>query len=214
MQDRQSWLNIPPPTSLLVAPSEVPGVLSNAQKRLLHQLISVEYPGLTSRGRSTFVQIEIRNQQSERIYFETRLKNRKDRIRNHIGFRWIAEALVGGNLDELDSEAFRPLMKRIDNPVLEIKQLSDRVKSRLKHNRPILVGHNIFCDLLFFHRCFIGPLPNTLQEFNAVIHDLFPMLADTKYLATHNCGALAPESSLEDLNTNLAHIEYPKIGRA
>jgi hypothetical protein len=142
----------------------------------------------------------------------SRLQTRKDRIRSHIGFRWVAEALVGGDLGELDPEAFHPLMKRIENPTFDIKQLADRVKSKLKQNRPVLVGHNIFCDLLFFHRCFIGPLPNSLQEFKAAIHDLFPVVADTKYLVTHDCGALAPESSLEDLNRNLANIENPKIG--
>jgi poly(A)-specific ribonuclease len=123
------------------------------------------------------------------------------------------EALVGGDLDELDPKAFSPLMNKYQNPAFDIKQLADRVKGKLKQNRPVLVGHNIFCDLLFFYRCFIGPLPNTLEEFIAAIHDLFPVLADTKYLATYDCGALAPESSLEDLNRNLAHFETPKIGR-
>lgn len=96
--------------------------------------------------------------------------------------------------------------------MLDVQQLSERVKRQLKQNRPVMVGHNMFFDLLFFYRCFIGSLPDTLQEFNGAIHDLFPMLADTKYLATHDCGIMARHSSLEDLNNNLAHLKYPKIG--
>lgn len=180
----------------------------------MHQLVSVEYPGLKSRGAPSFVQIELRDPDSERLSFEARLKDRKARIRNHVGFRWIVEALVGGNLDELDPESFMPMLNRNKNPMLQVRQLSDRVKARLKQNRPVLVGHNMFFDLLFLYRCFIGPLPNTLQEFNALIHEMFPTLADTKYLATHDCGVLARDSSLEDLNRNLAHIQYPTIGKA
>lgn len=183
------------------------------QKWLVHHLISDEYPNLTSRGASTFVQIELRDPGNEQLAFESKLKVKKERVRKHIGFRWIAEALVGGSLEELEPDAFQPLMKIIEQPTFGIQELSDKVKSRLKENRPVLVGHNMFCDLLFFHRCFLGPLPNTLVEFQTVIHDLFPLLADTKYMATHNCGSLNPMSSLEELNTTLAGIESPKIGR-
>lgn len=183
------------------------------QKWLVHQIISAEYPSLKSRGAPTFVQIELRDQQSEKLAFETKLKAKKERIRKHIGFRWIAEALVGGSLEELEPDAFHPLMKMIEQPVIGLQQLAQRIKTRLKENRPVLVGHNMFCDLLFFHKCFLGPLPNTLGEFQTAIHDLFPILADTKYLATHDCGSLNPMSSLEELNTTLVGIEYPKIGR-
>lgn len=174
-------------------------------------MISVEYPNLTSRGASTFIQIQMRNQESERRALEAKLTAKKQQIRDHIGFRWIVEALVGGNLDELEPERFGPLLRKMHNPKLDVRQLSERVKGQLKKNRPVLVGHNMFSDLLFLYSCFIGPLPDTLQEFNTVIHGLFPMLADTKYMATHDCGIMARQSSLEDLNVNLAHLENPKI---
>ncbi|KOS47238.1 hypothetical protein ACN38_g1800 [Penicillium nordicum] len=210
-ENRREWLNIPPPSSVQLFPGPVPTGLSNMQKWLVHHLISDEYPNLTSRGASTFVQIELRDPCNEQFTFETKLKVKKERVRKHIGFRWIAEALVGGNLEDLEPDAFQPLMKLIEQPTFGIKQLSDKVKSRLKENRPVLVGHNMFCDLLFFHRCFLGPLPDTLAKFQTVIHDLFPVLADTKYMATHDCGSLNPMSSLEELNTTLAGIESPKI---
>ncbi|KAI2731979.1 hypothetical protein CBS147332_1118 [Penicillium roqueforti] len=210
-EKRREWLNIPPPSSIQLVPGPIPTGLTSMQKWLIHHLISDEYPNLTSRGASTFVQIELRDPCNEQSTLEAKLKVKKERIRKHIGFRWIAEALVGGSLDELEADAFHPLMKVIEQPTFGIQQLSDKVKSRLKENRPILVGHNMFCDLLFFHACFLGPLPNTLAEFQTAIHELFPVLADTKYMATHDCGSLNPMSSLEDLNTTLAGIESPKI---
>ncbi|KGO65592.1 Ribonuclease CAF1 [Penicillium italicum] len=210
-EKRREWLNIPPPSSVQLTTGPIPTGLSSMQKWLVHHLISDEYPNLTSRGASTFVQIEFRDPCNEQYTFETKLKVKKERVRKHIGFRWIAEALVGGSLAELEIDAFHPLMKIIEQPTFGIQELSDKVKNRLKENRPVLVGHNMFCDLLFFHRCFLGPLPNSLAEFQTVIHDLFPMLADTKYMATHDCGSLNPMSSLEELNTTLAGIESPKI---
>ncbi|KAJ5783064.1 hypothetical protein N7457_004838 [Penicillium paradoxum] len=208
---RRGWLNIPPPSSLQAMPGPLPGALTNMQKWLVHKVIGEEYPHLTSRGASTFVQIEMRDLASERLAFEKKFKIKKARIREHIGFRWIAEALVGGNLEELEPVSFQPLMKIIEQPTFSVQQLAEQVKSQIKKNRPVLVGHNMFCDLLFFHRCFLGPLPDTLAGFQAAVHDLFPVLADTKYLATHDCGSLNPMSSLEQLNTNLANIENPKI---
>ncbi|KAJ5479757.1 hypothetical protein N7530_005266 [Penicillium desertorum] len=210
-ENRRDWLNIPPPSSVQLIPGPIPTGLSSMQKWLIHHLISDEYPNLTSRGASTFVQIEFRDPGNEQYTFETKLKVKKERVRKHVGFRWIAEALVGGTLEELEPDAFHPLMKIIEQPTFGIQQLADKVKNRLKENRPVLVGHNMFCDLLFFYRCFLGPLPDTLAEFQTVIHDLFPVLADTKYMATHDCGSLNPMSSLEELNTTLAGIESPKI---
>lgn len=213
MQKREDWLNIPPPRTIDVASGEVPPGLSGIQRRLVHQLIHIEYPTLTSRGAPTFIQIQMRNEEFEQKSSEAKLIAKKQRIRDHIGFRWVVEALVGGNLDGLGPEAFGPLRMKLKNPKFSVQQLSEQVKGQLKKNRPVLVGHNMFCDLLFFYSCFIGPLPNTLKEFNSAIHTLFPMLADTKYMATHECGLVPPQSSLEDLNVNLAHLEDPKIGK-
>lgn len=54
----------------------------------------------------------------------------------------------------------------------------------LQKNRPIIVGHNLFHDLVFIYRTFFGPLPNDLDTFLTAIHQLFPRIADTKYMAT------------------------------
>lgn len=57
---------------------------------------------------------------------------------------------------------------------------SNVVKLFVKH-KPLLVGHNLFLDLLYtFH--FLFPLPPTYEEFRESCLKKFPFLTDTKYL--------------------------------
>ena len=59
-----------------------------------------------------------------------------------------------------------------------------RVWRLLTAARKPIVGHNLTYDLLFllshFHR---SPLPSTLAEFKATVHELFPQVWDTKLVA-------------------------------
>ncbi|NXG47885.1 PNDC1 ribonuclease, partial [Psilopogon haemacephalus] len=43
-----------------------------------------------------------------------------------------------------------------------------------------LVGHNMFMDLMHLHDKFYKPLPESYEEFKRNIHNLFPVLIDTK----------------------------------
>lgn len=181
-------------------------------KRLVHQLVNAEYPDLGSESKKWFVQVTEINPEMKQKIRERRLEEAKARVRKHVGFRWIVEALVGGDLTGLEPHMFAPLIARQDQPSLTLMELADRLKMRLKENRPVLVGHNCFTDLVFFYNCFIGPLPDTLEEFQTLIHGIFPVLIDTKYLATYDCGSMNPESSLEDVNRLVAKVSNPKIG--
>jgi poly(A)-specific ribonuclease len=133
------------------------------------------------------------------------------RIRRHVGFRWIVEALVGGDVN-LEPSTFEPLLGDDRDPSIETKALTQRLKSRLKENRPILVGHNCFTDLIYFYQCFLGPLPDKVEEFISLIHQTFPIVVDTKYLATQEKDDGNPSTSLEELTKTLAKIRTPKIG--
>ena len=46
-----------------------------------------------------------------------------------------------------------------------------------------LVGHNCFYDILFMLAHFNGPLPSSVTEFKAMMHELFPVVYDTKLMA-------------------------------
>ncbi|GIJ89375.1 hypothetical protein Asppvi_008315 [Aspergillus pseudoviridinutans] len=212
---REEYLNIPPPTRLGVSQSSrsLPSVLNRFQKRLVHQLIEVEYPSLVTISKPDFIQIIDYNEDRERSVREQRVTRVQERTWKQTGFRWVAEALAGGDLTNLDSGYFIGIMasSAAVEPRYPLKEFSDTLKQRLKEHRPVLVGHNLFTDLIYFCRCFLGPLPSKVEEFQSMAHELFPVLMDTKYMATHNCGSINPRSSLSELNENLAKKAIPKI---
>lgn len=158
----------------------------------------------------TYIQIEQRN--GGVMEYEARIRESNFRIRKHVGFRWIAEALAGGDLSALEPSTFECFLGDVQHPSITAKSLSERLKRRLKENRPILVGHNCFTDMVFFYKCFLGPLPNKVEDFISLIHQTFPLMMDTKYLATQDFDAMNPSSSLEELNKTLAKIKTPNIG--
>jgi poly(A)-specific ribonuclease len=212
---REEYLNIPPPTRLGVSQSSksLPSALNRFQKRLVHQLIEVEYPSLVTISRPDFIQIIDYDEERERSVREQRVTRVRERTWKQTGFRWVAEALAGGDLTNLDSGYFIGIMasSAAVEPKYPLNEFSDKLKQRLKEHRPVLVGHNLFSDLIYFYRCFFGPLPSKVEEFQSMAHELFPVLMDTKYMATHNCGSINPTSSLSELNENLAKKAIPKI---
>ena len=159
-------------------------------------------------SRQTFIQIVAYDENREKSVRDQRYRYTQERIWRQTGFRWIAEALAGGDLSNLDSSYFRPIGP---GPRNDLDEFADRLKQQVKSNRPLLVGHNLFTDLVYFCRCFFGPLPDKVEEFQAMVHMLFPALVDTKYMATHDCGSINPTSSLMEINNSLAHIALPRI---
>ncbi|KAB8253040.1 39S mitochondrial ribosomal protein L46-domain-containing protein [Aspergillus flavus] len=137
----------------------------------------------------------------------------RERVWKQIGFRWIVEALSGGDLSHLDPFCFGSIMNSstVVEPQVSLHGFSEKLQQRLRTHRPVLVGHNLFTDVVYLYRCFFGPLPDKLEEFQAIVHHMFPILMDTKYMATHDCGSITPKSSLSEINDNLLHIKTPKI---
>jgi poly(A)-specific ribonuclease len=64
-------------------------------------------------------------------------------------------------------------------------------------------------DLVYIYRTFIGELPDTVEEFQEKIHRLWPMIVDTKYMSTHNCGDINPVSSLDQIASQLSSEPKP-----
>ena len=72
--------------------------------------------------------------------------------------------------------------------------------SNLKHKKLMLVGHNLFLDLIYFYKCFFGPLPNDVRDFVPIMRAMFPIIFDTKLLADDlNNYSPTCSSSLEDI---------------
>lgn len=85
---------------------------------------------------------------------------------------------------------------------------------RLKSKKTVLVGHNVFIDLIYFYSSFLGQLPNKVEDFQHRIHEIFPTIIDTKYLATQDSvNPALTRSSLEELDGDLTtFIPAPVIG--
>jgi poly(A)-specific ribonuclease len=130
--------------------------ISRFEKRLVHQLIRAEYPELVSMGRSECVRIinfdPVREADNNR-----RIKSRvKEQINRQSGFRWVFEALAQGNLDHAE-----PLYVagNITADSHNVRDRYDRAVERLRTRQPVLVGHNMFTDIVYLYRTFVGELP-------------------------------------------------------
>ncbi|KAK4951707.1 hypothetical protein LTR28_006760, partial [Elasticomyces elasticus] len=194
--------------------SAVPAELSRFEKRLVHQLVRAEYPDLVTVSRRAFIQVVKFDKEREDLVVAEKKKQAKARILWAVGLRWVIEALCGGELRKIDMKSFarnphtgEPAYADLD----DYKARFDRAQARLKNKRPVLIGHNCFTDLLYLYRTFIGELPATVEEHQKNIHDLFPVVVDTKYLATHNCGDINPASSLEEIAKQMQERDFPLL---
>lgn len=179
--------------------------ISRFEKRLVHQLVRAEFPDAVAIGRNDCIRIvpfdAVREADNTR-----RIKTRvKEQIARQTGFRWVFEALVGG---EINADLLYIL--RSSGPS-DHRDRFDRALARLKKNRPVLVGHNMFTDIVYLYRTFVGPLPDTLEEFNEKLHELCPRIVDTKYLATHDEGDLNASPTLEEIAKGLQKQQLPTI---
>lgn len=180
--------------------------LNNYQKRLIHQYVRAKHPDLVTEGRGGFIQIAAYDREREISEQQYRATRFQEILGRQIGLRWLIEAICGGDISAIDLSSFYPGVK--------VSMAADFVSLReqLSGQSTVLVGHNVFLDLIYFYVCFFGPLPDKVEDFQKIIHELFPRIIDTKYLATHNIAnpALA-RSSLEDLSDKLSKQPQPII---
>ncbi|KAF1344607.1 ribonuclease H-like domain-containing protein [Delphinella strobiligena] len=186
--------------------------LSRFERRLVHQLVRADYPTLITIPSRGMIRItDFDHEREERIKAD-RLKDARDRINRQTGFRWIIEALAGHPPRNIDPKqfAFSPdTGESILVDMDDIRSRYSRAQHLLHNKKSVLVGHNLFLDLIYLYKAFIGPLPDSVDQFIDLIHDMFPMVIDTKYMATHNCGDINPRSSLEEIAEQLSLQPFP-----
>jgi poly(A)-specific ribonuclease len=197
---------------------EPPEELSRFEKRLVHQLVRAEYPDLVTVSKRGFIQIIRFNKAREDKITAERQRELEERIARQKGFRWLIDALQGNNiagksknidLREIakDPETGEPTVADYDY----YKSRIDRAQSLLRNNPRIIVGHNCFLDLIYIYNTFIGALPDTVEQFQQKLHAAWPVIVDTKYMSTHNCGDISPVSSLEQIAHQLSHEKKPTV---
>jgi poly(A)-specific ribonuclease len=75
-----------------------------------------------------------------------------------------------------------------------------------------LVGHNLFLDIMHLVGQFLTELPDSYDEFKEAVHDMFPALYDTKYIATTVAlRKIITSTTLEDLNETLSHEPFKPV---
>ncbi|CAK3998656.1 CAF1 family ribonuclease like [Lecanosticta acicola] len=188
--------------------------LSRYEKRLVHQLVRAEYPELVTMSRKGFIQIIKFDKEREDRVAEGKKREHEERIGRQKGFRWIIEAMLGNNIANMDlkecakdSVTGQPIFYDRD----DFKAQFSRAQALLRRNPVVLVGHNCFLDLVYVYRTFIGTLPDTVEEFQNTLHRCWPIIVDTKYMSTHNCGDISPASSLEQIATQLSAERTPIV---
>ena len=174
----------------------------------MHQIVR-KHPELTAFSRQSFIQIIDYDEERERSLQSRRNMYFERDLGRQIGLRWPIEAMVGGDLAGLNPNEF---LVYVDGRQEAVIQQVMNLRARLRGNRTVLVGHNVFLDLMYFYKCFFGTLPDRVEDFQRVIHELFPTVIDTKYLATHNHDNPAmANSSLEQLDVELSKLPLDKV---
>ena len=169
---------------------------------------------LVTIGRPTFIQIVAYNEEREAGLRKSKVKRLEEQLSRQIGLRWLVEAMVGGDLSGINTINFarsvtgEPIFVNLE----AIRHRLAQVQEQLKGHRTVIVGHNLFTDLVYFYKCFLGKLPDRVEDFQRIIHGLFPLVVDTKYLATHNCGSISLKSSLDEIEEELRQLSVPVIG--
>ncbi|KFX94431.1 hypothetical protein O988_06301 [Pseudogymnoascus sp. VKM F-3808] len=188
----------------------VPGGLSGYQRRLVYQLVRTEfkqYRAFLPRKNADFVQVEKLDPAKEAKIAATKNIANETQLSKQVGFRYIFEALAGGDLSEIAPNWFcvnsNGQSAFIDTTYKKL-ELATLIKALADRPLRVLVGHNLFTDLIFLYHTFIGNLPATVTEFQEKIHALLPMVIDTKYMATREVlGDSRQSSSLQDLHQDL-----------
>ena len=202
---RESHLNIPNTSEGGEHYASASQILNRYQIRLVHQIVRNEYPKLKTTGKGHFIQItpfDDKRDLNERLQ-QARYRDRD--ISRAVEFRWLIEAISGGDITKMPLEyftnAFSTDVKPPDGEDRALKTFIDGLQQRLSSRRRILIGHNCFTDLVYLYSCFVGQLPEKVEEFQDAIRELFPAVVDTKFIASFGTGWHS--TSLQDVELEL-----------
>jgi poly(A)-specific ribonuclease len=194
------------------------GRVNHLQMRTVQHLIHVHLPGYRAvyKNKKNFIQVRRADVEADQRALRNKLLERREAVRRITGFRYVVEALSGGDFagaleaewllsDEgMDTEARAKGVERMQEDIAKWQR-------KLRAASPVLVGHNLFFDLCFMYQTFVGDLPEESDAFRARIHQLFPRIVDTKYMATRIEHSMMPDMSLAELYYSLALKRKPAI---
>lgn len=220
-----SYLNIGPINS--AAPGYNGRGLNGYQKRLVHQLVRAEFPDTVSLSKQDFVQLVPFDQNREDAQLQRKIAWFETNLARQVGMRWLAEAMcpdvdkvlskecvppfASGNLAGIVASTYPPMDMTDEERESHDVRFAELCLT-LKEKRTVLVGHNLFLDLVYFYTFFFGPLPDRVEGFQKTISQLFPLVFDTKYLADKiNDNSPLYKSSLQEIDQELSKLPVPII---
>jgi CAF1 family ribonuclease len=185
--EREDYLNIPHTTEEKRRIKHIPALLNRYQVRLTHQVIRKDYASLRTTGKDGFVRITTRNEKEDAEHKLRQEQYREQDVIQAIEFRWVVEALCGGDITKIPERCFLAAMPEVvkskgDN--VPHKRYIDELQHKLSTRRRVIFGHNCFTDMIYLYACFIGDPPERVEDFQELVHTLFPAVVDTKYLAS------------------------------
>lgn len=190
--------------------------LNRFEKRLVHQIVRADYPDLQSHSGQDYVTIDKKDEQAQSAERQQTQRRLNRALFNNIGFRWLTEAMAAGDLSHIDIGAVGSEIS--GEKIHQTEVLEERLNTfrKVLAEKPrVLVGHNCFMDLVFIYRYFYGALPDTVDEFQELLHGLFPVIVDTKFLSTSGPDAFHfRNSQLWQIEEALANDENPVIGES
>ncbi|KAK5197674.1 hypothetical protein LTR92_001916 [Exophiala xenobiotica] len=204
-EQQENYLNIPAED----AKDPIPSELSRYQVRLTHQIVRSEWPKLKTRGMGHFVQITKPTDEQQATYRDIRAQNREREIAHAVGFRWGIEAIMGGDISRLPHYYVEAAFPEGQAPK-DIQGFLNQLQQDLQRGTRAFVGHNCLTDLINLYRCFIGDLPERVEDFSARVIELFPIVLDTKYLATVG-SKYRSDTSLKAVESDLSSMGIPRI---
>ncbi|KAI1007377.1 hypothetical protein K3495_g842 [Podosphaera aphanis] len=188
--------------------------LNGFQRRLVHQLVRSEFPGYRTYSRSdgAFMQVVKIDAGQEARFQAEKLKKFEAQTAKQKGLGWIFEALCGGDLSSIDPYWLcNPHDTDPESAPASIALKIKDLNAKLQAKEHVIVGHNILMDFAFLYKTFVGTLPDSVEDFLDKIHQLFPRIIDTKFMATHNIETMQSRSSLDEVLEPLRKIKNPII---
>ncbi|KAI1464997.1 CAF1-domain-containing protein [Daldinia caldariorum] len=207
----------PKPDMNLVVKNPYGEKLNGLQIRLIHQVVREQFPSCAVVRSLLPGSVSIILVNKEASYkTEARRRWNMGEIDKLTGLQIIFEALSGGSFADRIKQEY--VCRQEDVPEHE-KEWNERNKAfdfekceaSLKKNRPILVGHNIFMDLAYIYQSFFESLPSNVDDFLTEIHELFPRIADTKFMYGRGKHMMAPDRNLDRIYDSYAKKTFPKI---
>lgn len=134
------------------------------------------------------------------IHMEAAINEKKERF------------IVVTKVNEDEKKKFEEEKQAKEQELIENAVGFSQVVKMISQSGKLVVGHNVFLDLIHTIDQFLCPLPEHFEDFKATISAVFPKLVDTKVMAnTQPFRDLIPSSVLADLAKHVSKKPFQKV---